>query len=207
MEDFGYRKTNKNNKKGYIAIAVLFSFIGFFYVVLQSYDFISNNDPTKIDIIEPRVANIKTYKEQPESEQNNSIYENILNKRNENIKDYQANKAEVAPYEVQNPANLPKQIKEPAIKPAQQEQKKIRVQIAAMSSEESAKDYWQKLNKSHNSLLKKYQYFIEKADLGTKGIFFRLQIGDFTSKEVAESFCQQFVLQSKKTKADCIILH
>jgi hypothetical protein len=76
-----------------------------------------------------------------------------------------------------------------------------------MSSAELAEEYWQKIVKNQAKILKNYQHFIEKIDLNNKGILFRLKIGDFTSKNEAENFCQQFILHSKKTTADCIILN
>ena len=76
-----------------------------------------------------------------------------------------------------------------------------------MSSLDLAEEYWQKISKNQAKILKNYQHFIEKIDLNNKGILFRLKIGDFASQSEAEEFCQKFIFNSQKTKADCIILH
>ena len=50
------------------------------------------------------------------------------------------------------------------------------------------------------------KYFIEEADLGRRGVFYRLQIGDFFNQIDAEEFCTRFVSQAQKTRSDCIIV-
>lgn len=80
----------------------------------------------------------------------------------------------------------------------------VRVQIAAMTSKKSAEEYWKKINKS--SLMSGLKSFTEQVDLGKKGIFFRLQIGNFSDQVEAESFCKKYTLQMQKNKADCIVV-
>ena len=43
-------------------------------------------------------------------------------------------------------------------------------------------------------------------NLGKKGIFFRLQIGNFSDQVEAEGFCKKYILQMQKAKADCIVV-
>lgn len=81
-----------------------------------------------------------------------------------------------------------------------------RVQIAAMTSRDSAVDYWSKLRKSYPALFANLNYFISEANLGAKGIFYRLQIGNFKNQVEAERFCERFISQAGKSKADCIIV-
>lgn len=81
-----------------------------------------------------------------------------------------------------------------------------RVQIAAMTSRDSAVDYWTKLRKSYPALFSNLDYFISEANLGVKGVFYRLQIGNFKSQVAAEEFCHKFISQAGKSKADCIIV-
>lgn len=82
----------------------------------------------------------------------------------------------------------------------------IRVQIAAFNSKKLSKEYWDKLSHHHQNIFSGLKYFIEEADLGKKGIFYRLQIGNFNNQIDAENFCNRFVLQTKKTRSDCIIV-
>ncbi len=81
-----------------------------------------------------------------------------------------------------------------------------RVQVAALTSRNSAVEYWGRLNKSYPNLLSSLNYFISEVNLGAKGTFYRLQIGNFRSQVDAEDFCRKFISQSGKSKADCIIV-
>ncbi len=230
MEDFGYKKQKKapnngNFKKKLFLLAIIFSFGLFFWIVLKSYYFITNTNQNEIETIKALVPIIKVSKSiETETEiNNNSIYEDILHKKGENIDDHQIAKitdTAKQPTKINNEnleqntqsktisAKTPeKLIKEKPTKTSNNEEDAIKVQIAAMSSAELAEEYWQKIVKNQAKILKNYQHFIEKIDLNNKGILFRLKIGDFTSKNEAENFCQQFILHSKKTTADCIILN
>ena len=92
-------------------------------------------------------------------------------------------------------------------KPTQKAKKKsIRVQLAAMTSKKAADDYWVKLNDSHSKLLSDLDPFIEEVDLGKRGTFYRLQIGNFFNQVDAEEFCNKYVAKAHKTRADCIIV-
>jgi hypothetical protein len=42
--------------------------------------------------------------------------------------------------------------------------------------------------------------------LGKRGIFYRLQIGEFFNQIEAEEFCGKYVAQTKKSRADCIVV-
>lgn len=230
MEDFGYKKQKKapnngNFKKKLFLLAIIFSFGLFFWIVLKSYYFITNTNQNEIETIKALVPIIKVSKSiETETEiNNNSIYEDILHKKGENIDDHRIAKitdTAKQPTKINNEnleqntqsktisAKTPeKLIKEKPTKTSNNEEDAIKVQIAAMSSAELAEEYWQKIVKNQAKILKNYQHFIEKIDLNNKGILFRLKIGDFTSKNEAENFCQQFILHSKKTTADCIILN
>jgi len=82
----------------------------------------------------------------------------------------------------------------------------IRVQISAMSSPENCKDYYRKLSQKYPTIFNKTKYYIEEADLGKRGIFYRLQIGDFFNQVDAEEFCENFIAQSQKSRSECIIV-
>ena len=87
------------------------------------------------------------------------------------------------------------------------ERKKIvRVQIAAMSSREIAEDQWKKLLRMNPDLFVNLRIVIQKVDLGKRGIFYRLQIGDFFNQIEAENFCQKYISQTQKSRADCIVV-
>lgn len=94
----------------------------------------------------------------------------------------------------------------PAPKQKNTEKRIVRVQIAAMSSNEAAKQQWTKLNNSYSSLFSDLKPYVEKVDLGKRGIFYRLQIGNFPDQISAEKFCNRYVAQTQKSSADCIIV-
>lgn len=81
----------------------------------------------------------------------------------------------------------------------------VRVQVAALNSKKSADEYWKKIGSalSLNSGLKPYT---EQVNLGKKGVFFRLQIGNFSDQVEAEDFCKKYTLKMHKSKADCIVV-
>ena len=81
----------------------------------------------------------------------------------------------------------------------------VRVQIAALTSKKSAEEYWQKIN-NNSRLTSGLKSFTEEVNLGKKGIFFRLQIGNFSDQVEAEGFCKKYILQMQKAKADCIVV-
>lgn len=88
----------------------------------------------------------------------------------------------------------------------QNKKRAVRVQVAAMTSKNSAEEQWKKLNHLHSSLFSGLKAYIEEVNLGKRGIFFRLQIGNFYNQIEAEEFCNRYVAQAQKSKADCIVV-
>lgn len=86
------------------------------------------------------------------------------------------------------------------------DKKHIRVQIAALTSKKSAEEYWDRLQNGNSGLLSGLKGFVEQVDLGKRGIFYRLQIGNFFDQVRAEEFCNRYVVQTRKSKADCIVV-
>ncbi len=93
-----------------------------------------------------------------------------------------------------------------AEKPRVGQKRAIRVQIAAMSSRDSAMEQWQKINNQYPSVFSGLKPFVEKVDLGKRGVFYRLQIGNFSNQVSAEKFCSNYVAHTHKSSADCIIV-
>ena len=99
-----------------------------------------------------------------------------------------------------------KRIAEAKAKLYDKKSRSIRVQVAALTSYQSAQISWQKLKRLYPELFLKQNHYIKKADLGKRGVFYRLQIGDFYNQIKAEEFCSKYVLKSNKTNSDCIIV-
>ena len=96
-----------------------------------------------------------------------------------------------------------------AVKPAaapKSQKRSIRVQVAAMTSKGAADESWVKLSKLYSGLFSGLKPFVEEADLGKRGIFYRLQIGTFFNQVEAEEFCNKYVTQTKKGRGDCIVV-
>ncbi len=101
-------------------------------------------------------------------------------------------------------------LSEPAVavtaKPASTGKKYIRVQIAALTSKKIADEYSDRLQRLYPGLFSGLKSFIEQVDLGKRGIFYRLQVGNFYDQVRAEEFCNRYVGQTQKSKADCIVV-
>ncbi len=93
----------------------------------------------------------------------------------------------------------------PAMKPSNKK-RAVRVQVAAMTSEAAAEENWKRLNRLYSELFSGLKPFVEKIDLGKRGVFYRLQIGNFYNQVDAENFCNSYVAQAHKSRADCIIV-
>jgi hypothetical protein len=82
----------------------------------------------------------------------------------------------------------------------------IKAQLSASSSRSNAEQYWNGLTKSYPDIFKDLQYFIEVRNFGDKGKIYRLQVGYFSDIAEAKSFCNKFILYSKKNATDCIVV-
>ena len=100
--------------------------------------------------------------------------------------------AEMAPETVPEPA--------PAAAPTPASAGAYVVQLLALRDEVDAKAAWVKLSAKHPSLAD-HALDIEKADLGEKGIFYRVRAAGFASKSSATSFCGDL----KKAGQDCMV--
>lgn len=89
---------------------------------------------------------------------------------------------------------------------AKSEKRAVHVQVAAMTSKSAAQEQWEKLNRLYPSLFSGLKSFTEEVNLGKRGVFYRLQIGNFYNQIEAEEFCNRYVAQTQKSKADCIVV-
>ena len=75
------------------------------------------------------------------------------------------------------------------------------VQIGAFRSEAEADGQWTKLQGKLGSYLEGKSDDVERADLGDKGVYYRLRIGPFASSDEAKTFCAGL----KERGTDCLI--
>ena len=65
------------------------------------------------------------------------------------------------------------------------------IQVASANSEEAAWSTWKKMQQAHQ-VLADQKPVVVKADLGTKGIFYRIRITGFDNQSAAQSGCAKF---------------
>ena len=76
------------------------------------------------------------------------------------------------------------------------------VQLASYRSDAEATADWRRIETRLGAYLAGKTYQIERADLGERGIFFRLRIGPFSSSDEAQSYCAGL----KERGQDCLAL-
>lgn len=78
----------------------------------------------------------------------------------------------------------------------------FRVQVAAFRSEEAAETAWSKSKQKNPALYAGADRHIQRADLGAKGIFYRLRVGSFDDRSKATAYCEAI----KASGANCIVV-
>ena len=85
--------------------------------------------------------------------------------------------------------------------PASKNQRFYFVQAASLKSLESAKREWRRIFESNRAALTGEQVYYEKANLGDRGVFFRILIGPMNEKDAAGTLCA-FLKQNDQT---CVV--
>jgi TPR repeat protein len=78
----------------------------------------------------------------------------------------------------------------------------IRIQLAAVKSPDEASREWSRLQKTLGDALAGLNLTVESVDLGSKGIFHRVQAGPFADKAAAGAKCAAI----KAMKQDCLVV-
>jgi TPR repeat protein len=78
----------------------------------------------------------------------------------------------------------------------------VRIQLISMPSEEAAWGAWKQLSGKYSSHLSGLTPVLEQADLGTKGTFYRVQAGPFTTVAAAQERCTAM----KPDGLDCLVV-
>ncbi|MEM9055231.1 MAG: SPOR domain-containing protein, partial [Pseudomonadota bacterium] len=76
------------------------------------------------------------------------------------------------------------------------------IQLAALRSETAAQDAWRRVQQRHARLFDGAVLDIQRADLEARGVFFRLRVGAFETRETANAFCADY----KAVGGDCIVV-
>ncbi len=76
------------------------------------------------------------------------------------------------------------------------------VQLASVKSDDGARTEWVRLQRAHPDLLGDLDLSVQSADLGDRGIFFRIRTGPFPNRATAQDMCWQI----KAAKLDCLVV-
>ncbi|MDD3668722.1 MAG: SPOR domain-containing protein [Alphaproteobacteria bacterium] len=76
-----------------------------------------------------------------------------------------------------------------------------KVQLLSSSSKASVEKAWPRILAKNKALLSNMPYSVVSANVPGKGIFYRLWVGQFKSKEMASSLCNKL----KARKQDCVV--
>lgn len=157
--------------------------------------------------IPPKVKDVEEIEKKPAKDiaKNNQIIVYSDKKPEENNRDFLNAKPVRTESQIKNIEEKESAASKPVLT-LNKQKKLVKVQVAALTSRESANEYWKNLQNRHSSLLSSLRPFIEQVDLGKRGIFYRLQIGNFSDQIRAEEFCNRYVAQAKKNRADCIVV-
>jgi hypothetical protein len=74
------------------------------------------------------------------------------------------------------------------------------VQVSSQRSEETAQSTFNDLQKRFPAILGKYEPNIQRADLGARGVYYRVRVGPFTGPD-AQKVCDAL----KGAGGDCIL--
>lgn len=77
-----------------------------------------------------------------------------------------------------------------------------RVQLGAVRSEDAAEGEWARLRKRYPELLAKLELVVTRADLGDKGVFYRLRAGPLSDQAAARKLCDDL----SEKKVGCLVI-
>ena len=96
---------------------------------------------------------------------------------------------------------LPPAVADAPVSPGREPAKSLKLQVGAYTSQPDAVAAWNALQGKYEKLMVGYSYNVQRADLGKKGVWFRLQVGDFANHDLASELCDQL----KKGGDDCFL--
>ena len=79
---------------------------------------------------------------------------------------------------------------------------RVMPEMRASVSREAAQSAWTGLQRTAPDLFMGANLDIQRADLGAKGVFFRLRVGSFADREAATGFCSDVKAAGK----DCMVV-
>lgn len=211
-------KYNFFDRKKILFLLTFIAVVIFLFVLFKSYKVaITSNNPDTLPIIKSDTNDIKVkaLNNNIEKIEQNSFYDNLSDdNENVNISILENDSTNLAEYtsEIELKVNdLNIDNKDNSNNNKNYVNKKdtndfYKVQLIALRNREQAIDYINLTKKLYGELLKNLNIFILEADLEEKGIFYRVQVGNFSEKSNANNFCSEYLKRSNKNLTNCIIV-
>jgi cell division septation protein DedD len=76
------------------------------------------------------------------------------------------------------------------------------VQLASVKSDDAARTEWSRMQRAHPDLLGDLDLLVQSADLGDRGVFYRIRTGPFPNRATAQDMCWQI----KAAKLGCLVV-
>ncbi|MBL6664582.1 MAG: SPOR domain-containing protein [Rickettsiales bacterium] len=219
------------SKKIFWASATLFSLACFLYITLSAYSYFYDDKNSKIETIKSDDIPLKSFEDAGQKQDSDfsrqidrSIYEDIFGSKNSKVAEVEEDvtKKVVQPKLPPRPEEIEGEItnennkktntsqinKYKTISTVKQPKRSriVRVQIAAMTSKDGASKAWLSFQQKYPDLFNDLIPYVQEVDLGKRGVFYRLQAGEFFNQIEAENFCEKYVKDSGKSRSDCIIV-
>jgi Tfp pilus assembly protein PilF len=104
----------------------------------------------------------------------------------------------------ETPASVKAEAPPAAVKPAPAVRStgRYKMQLGAFRAAELADQAWRDIQRKAAPLVESLDHSVEEADLGPRGVYFRLQAGSFETAEAARSSCADFAAR----QIDCIVV-
>ncbi len=80
------------------------------------------------------------------------------------------------------------------------EKQQWRVQLISTTKQSTAEKLWQDVSKKHKALLSDMSHSVVSAEIAGKGTFYRLQVGYFATRDMANALCEKL----KSKKQECV---
>ena len=93
---------------------------------------------------------------------------------------------------------LPKQA--PKKETAVVEEQQWRVQLISTAKQSTAEKLWKEVSQKHKALLSDMSHSVVSAEIAGKGTFYRLQVGYFATRDMANALCEKL----KAKKQECV---
>jgi cell division septation protein DedD len=77
------------------------------------------------------------------------------------------------------------------------------VQVSSQKSEADAQSSFRSIQSKYSSVLANQPHLVRRADLGSKGVYYRAMVGPFGSREQAIQLC----VSLKQAGGDCVVQH